>query len=422
LNVIMGGYSNFGDGTIISGTSMTVSGASATAAPAANGTFGLIEGINSPMYISHVAMNVFTGPGADAMATNDAAIGLTLDQGGLFSHNLATPTTWPLSGNTTLDPATTLTDNGGQACTSLIPPEQTCTMAFPELAVTGSLALASAQLTLALSPDVCPTLGAPIPLVSATKGVSGVFSQSIGGVITPIANGDLVLANPAAGCTPSAFQIAYNDSAGTVTATAVAAPSISVATSHTPSIPSSPVTLTATVTPAPGGGTVAFSSNGSVISGCSASAVNATSGKATCATSFAAVGDDNITASYSGDATIPPTGPSAVVTQVVVPAPIATITSASGVDTLPDVIRGTATDVGGPGVYAVVFYYKDVITGATGDFPAICANCGIGQTTTTWTVTLPANNPIGIYEFVVQAVDEASNFGPGSSVVVQVVT
>ena len=60
------------------------------------------------------------------------------------------------------------------------------------------------------------------------------------------------------------------------------------------------MTLTATVSPAPDGGTVTFQSGGVDITGCSAQAVDPTSGEAVCTTSFAA-GDHAIGANYSGN-------------------------------------------------------------------------------------------------------------------------
>jgi large repetitive protein len=62
------------------------------------------------------------------------------------------------------------------------------------------------------------------------------------------------------------------------------------------------VTYTATVAPTPNGGTVAFTDNSTTLSGCGAVAVNTTTGKASCTTSYSAVGSHTIVATYSGDA------------------------------------------------------------------------------------------------------------------------
>ena len=64
------------------------------------------------------------------------------------------------------------------------------------------------------------------------------------------------------------------------------------------------MTLTATVTPTEGNGTVSFTSNGRVISGCTKETLTPV-GKiweATCKTSALPVGTDTVKAAYSGDA------------------------------------------------------------------------------------------------------------------------
>lgn len=61
------------------------------------------------------------------------------------------------------------------------------------------------------------------------------------------------------------------------------------------------VTFTATVGPAPDGGTVAFTNNGMAIAGCGAVRVSPVSGQATCTTSFKFPGLRSIVATYSGD-------------------------------------------------------------------------------------------------------------------------
>jgi Protein of unknown function (DUF4038)/Bacterial Ig-like domain (group 3) len=58
------------------------------------------------------------------------------------------------------------------------------------------------------------------------------------------------------------------------------------------------VTYTATVSPAPDGGTVSFSDGGTVISTCAAPLL---SGQATCAITYATAGTHTVTAAYSGD-------------------------------------------------------------------------------------------------------------------------
>jgi hypothetical protein len=62
------------------------------------------------------------------------------------------------------------------------------------------------------------------------------------------------------------------------------------------------VTYTATVAPTPDGGTVGFTDNATTLTGCGTVAVNTSTGKASCTTTYSAVGSHAIVASYSGDA------------------------------------------------------------------------------------------------------------------------
>jgi Bacterial Ig-like domain (group 3)/PKD domain len=72
--------------------------------------------------------------------------------------------------------------------------------------------------------------------------------------------------------------------------------------SANPSSAGAQVTYTATVAPAPAGGTVAFTDGGTAIAGCGAQPVNASSGTSTCAVTYPNAGSHTITAAYSGDA------------------------------------------------------------------------------------------------------------------------
>jgi alpha-tubulin suppressor-like RCC1 family protein len=73
------------------------------------------------------------------------------------------------------------------------------------------------------------------------------------------------------------------------------------ASSSNPSTVGNSVTYTATVAPTPDGGTVAFTDNATTITGCGAVAVNTSTGKATCTTSYSVVGSHVILARYSAD-------------------------------------------------------------------------------------------------------------------------
>jgi hypothetical protein len=77
----------------------------------------------------------------------------------------------------------------------------------------------------------------------------------------------------------------------------------SLSSSGSPSTVGASVIYTATVSPLPDGGAVAFTDNATTIIGCSAVAVNTSTGVATCtpATAYAAVGSHSIVATYSGN-------------------------------------------------------------------------------------------------------------------------
>ena len=114
-------------------------------------------------------------------------------------------------------------------------------------------------------------------------------------------------------------------------------------------------------------------------------------------------------------------GPGLGATLVVVPVPTATITTMSGLSQLGETIRGTASDVGGPGIDSLVLYYTNVLTNESGAVAAVCSGCGIGGSSVTWSVTVPTDGIPGIYEFTAQAVDLYSDFGPGSNQITQIV-
>jgi hypothetical protein len=75
-----------------------------------------------------------------------------------------------------------------------------------------------------------------------------------------------------------------------------------VTSSRNPSAVGQSVTYTATVSPTPLGGDVTFTDNGSGISGCSAVAVSAITGTATCTVTYSSAGGHTIVASYRSDA------------------------------------------------------------------------------------------------------------------------
>ena len=94
-----------------------------------------------------------------------------------------------------------------------------------------------------------------------------------------------------------------------------------LATSKSPSTAGDQVGFTATVSPTPDGGTVAFTDGGDTIGGCAAVPVTA-AGQASCQVTYPAAGSHSIVAGYSGDAGFASSN-SPTLAQVVQPVPAA---------------------------------------------------------------------------------------------------
>jgi hypothetical protein len=188
-----------------------------------------------------------------------------------------------------------------------------------------------------------------------------------------------------------------------------------VSSNRNPAAPGNPAIYTATVTPPPDGGTVAFADGSAPVAGCTAQPVNTTTGQATCTVTYSATGSHSITATYGGDATFSASGPSAALSESVVPLPTATITSATTLSTGQS-ISGTAADTGGPGILGVILYYSDP-TGKVVGLATQCTGCGAGHTTATWSYQLSPGGPFtpGQHLIVAQTVDTAWNFGGPSN-------
>ncbi len=104
----------------------------------------------------------------------------------------------------------------------------------------------------------------------------------------------------------------FTGSTGSVTQMVKQVPTTtSLSSSQDPSALGAQVTYTATISPAPDGGTVTFTDGGTAITGCGSQPAG--SGTATCTLTYTAPGSHTIAASYSGDAnftasTSPPLG------------------------------------------------------------------------------------------------------------------
>jgi len=150
-----------------------------------------------------------------------------------------------------------------------------------------------------------PGPGSPTGTVTFTDGSATLGTAPLsttGGVTTATIS---VTASPVG---PHTIKAAYSgdaDYAGSASAALTenvkpASTATAVTASVSPSIPGQAVTYTATVSPADGGGTVAFADGGTAIGGCAAQPVNA-SGQATCKVTYRAAGSHSISATYSGD-------------------------------------------------------------------------------------------------------------------------
>jgi hypothetical protein len=102
-----------------------------------------------------------------------------------------------------------------------------------------------------------------------------------------------------------------------------------LASSASRSAPGESVTFTATVAPAPDGGTVAFEIDGTGVTGCAASAVDSVSGEATCDVSSLAAGTHSVVATYGGNTFYAGSESTALDQVVKAPDPIPTPTTTS---------------------------------------------------------------------------------------------
>ncbi len=104
-------------------------------------------------------------------------------------------------------------------------------------------------------------------------------------------------------CPSNALCVAVDGVGNVVTGTGSPTSTLtSIGSSANPSMVGGSVTYTATVSPVPDGGTVAFTDNSVMLTGCGAVAVNTSTGQATCSTSYNSVGSHAIVANYSGTA------------------------------------------------------------------------------------------------------------------------
>jgi hypothetical protein len=144
------------------------------------------------------------------------------------------------------------------------------------------------------------------------------------------------------------------------------------------------VTYTATVSPVPDGGTVAFSDNGTGIASCAAQPVDLSTGVATCAVIYPTIGTHPITAVYSGDA-IFETSTSPLLTESVTPAgsTSTSLTSSANPSPLNQQVTYTATVTPVPDSGTVAFSDNGTVIPTCGVQP-VSSSTGIATCSVTY--------------------------------------
>jgi hypothetical protein len=181
-------------------------------------------------------------------------------------------------------------------------------------------------------------------------------------------------------CVPQANCVAaghYNDGAtqGALVETGpvpvgVVPTTTTLSSSPNPAKVGQQVTYTATVAPAPPGGTVTFADNGAVVAGCQAVLLKAVSGKVTCSFTYGSPGEQLLQAAFSGNSGFSPSTSALYSEMVAQPPPVAqgywlatetggvfaagSVKSLGGISTpASDPVVGLAASAGGRGYWMV---------------------------------------------------------------------
>ncbi|MGH2916976.1 MAG: Ig-like domain repeat protein, partial [Solirubrobacteraceae bacterium] len=145
--------------------------------------------------------------------------------------------------------------------------------------------------------------GGTVSFSDASSGISGCGSQPVSG-----SDGTATCVTTYSSVGTDQVTAAYagngdydQSSSGPITETVVAtATSTALKASPSSAGVGDPVTYTATVSPVPDGGIVAFGDGGATISGCASQAVSAADGTATCVVTYPTSGKRSVTAAYGG--------------------------------------------------------------------------------------------------------------------------
>ncbi|HEX6510140.1 MAG TPA: Ig-like domain-containing protein, partial [Chloroflexota bacterium] len=167
----------------------------------------------------------------------------------------------------------------------------------------GSLTVAQANQSITFGALSNKTYGDPDFTVSATA--SSELTVSFGASGSCTVSGSTVHLTGAGSCTITASQSGdtnYKPAPDVQQSFTIAQAmtGTSLGSSVNASLVGQAVTYTATISPIPDRGTVAFEDGGSTI-GCDSQAVDTTTGRATCTVTYTSAGSHSITAAYSGD-------------------------------------------------------------------------------------------------------------------------
>jgi YVTN family beta-propeller protein len=241
-------------------------------------------------YSGQLAVN--NGSGPVTYVTTGTSPQVSVNAAGVITALASTPAgTYTVSGTD----SDTGADSGPWAFTLTVTRAGTTA----SLSSSGSPSTLGGQVTYAATIAPAPD-GGTVSFSDGLATISGCSAQPItAGVAT------CVVSYPDAG-SPSITAVYAGDnnylgsSAAAMTQTvAASATTTTLASSGSPSTLGGQVTYTATIAPAPDGGTVSFSDGHTMIAGCTAQPI--TSGVATCAVSYLDAGSPSITAAYAGD-------------------------------------------------------------------------------------------------------------------------
>jgi hypothetical protein len=203
---------------------------------------------------------------------------------------------------------------------------------------TTDIALEATSLSPAVSSTETFTANVSPTPSSGTVAFTEAGSAVVGCETVPVEDGEASCVTEYASPGPRELLAEYSGSTDTVYRPATSAPlgiavtdptSTSLGASSATPTAGAPVTFTATVSPMPDSGTIAFEDAGGTISGCAAVTVDVSTGGATCVTSLSTLGAHTITADFSGSLENAFTASASPVLSVTVIAPPSTVSTAS---------------------------------------------------------------------------------------------